>query len=462
MKTIEEALTSIARKYIDYTQNIDVHIRRDSVLLPSGDGAAIGFPFDFVPDMHLSFACELLRLVAEANKQFSCDVFLEQGWCNCHDGFLLRCGISQGTLILYKDLNGNFNIAGDTVNMAARVMDLADAGQIFLTREAHTQIIDLIHLMEPRFRRYSQVVIKHDLTIDIYQYIDEGVPGLDGSLRPGLGLAEDALAANDELPFESPTAGATGIYLTPLEEKPLDDKAPRDLVKELRDRLVNIPKGEFSMGNDHAGRVSVEIAYPFWMDRYQITQEDYAEVMGRNPSQFVGAHLPVENISWFDAIAFCNKLSDLSGLEAVYTVVGKEATIDFSANGYRLPTEAEWEYCCRGGGLEDRYGSLDEIAWYNGNSEGKTRTVGIKGANGFGLHDMLGNVWEWCNDWYQRHYPKERQVNYVGPESGFERVLRGGSWSDLPDCIRSSFRHRKSPLSSENTHGLRVVLPLRE
>ena len=216
------------------------------------------------------------------------------------------------------------------------------------------------------------------------------------------------------------------------------------------------------MGNESTGRVSVEISRSFLIDRYLITQEDYVEVMGRNPSQFVGARLPVDSISWLDAITFCNRLSELSGLEAAYHVIGKEAMVDFGTNGYRLPTEAEWEYCCRGGDQEDRYGPIDDVAWYNGNSDGKTHEVGKKAANAFGLYDMLGNVWEWCNDWYQRHYPKERQVDYVGPESGFERVLRGGSWSDVPDCIRSSFRNMSSALSSESRHGMRVVLPCRE
>ncbi|MHB1002119.1 MAG: formylglycine-generating enzyme family protein [Armatimonadota bacterium] len=86
--------------------------------------------------------------------------------------------------------------------------------------------------------------------------------------------------------------------------------------------------------------------------------------------------------------------------------------------------------------------------------------VGKKKANAFGLYDTLGNTWEWCNDWYQRRYPKDRQADYAGTESGFERVLRGGSWSDLPDCIRCSFRHRKDALSRESTCGFRIILPI--
>lgn len=463
MKSIEDALTHTAKEYVDFTQRISVHIRRDVVLLPLGDGGAIGFPFDAARDMHLFFACELLRIVDKRNKELTCKTFQDQKWCDCHSGFHLRCGISEGMLILYKDLNGNFNIAGDTVNMASRVMDLANAGQIFLTQMAHNLIVNFIPGMEQQFREYRQAQIKHNERIDVYQYIDERREGLDVSPKAGLGLAADALEPAVQMrPGEPSPVKTEDSESKPLDEKPLAAAAPRDFVKKLRDRMVRVPAGEFLMGNEQIGRVPVEMPLSFLIDRYPITQEDYENVMGRNPSKFVGACLPVDSISWLDAITFCNRLSELSNLEPAYNVIGKEMTINFNASGYRLPTEAEWEYCCRGGGQEDRYGPIDNVAWYNGNSGGKTQEVGKKAANGFGLYDMLGNVWEWCNDWYQKGYPKERQVSYVGPESGLERVLRGGSWRDVPDCIRSSFRHRKNPFASESTHGVRVVLPWRE
>jgi formylglycine-generating enzyme required for sulfatase activity/class 3 adenylate cyclase len=463
MKSVVDALNHTASQYVRYTQSADVQIRRDVVVLSSGDGAAIGFPFDAVRDMHLFFACELLRIVDKQNKELSCHTFQERGWCDCHDGFLLRCGISEGKVILYKDLNENFNIAGDTVNMAARVMDLADAGQVFLTQKAHSLIVDLIPDMERQFREYRQVQIKHDLRIDVYQFIDESRTGLDVSPRADLNLADVTPEPAIQNRSDEPTPVRTeDSYPSGLYGKQPDAAAPRDFVKDMRNRMIRVSGGEFLMGNEQTGRVLVEIPLPFLIDRYPIIQEDYMNIMGCNPSKFVGARLPVDNVSWLDAITFCNKLSELSGLKPAYGVSSKETTVDFGASGYRLPTEAEWEYCCRGGSQEDRYGLIDNVAWYNGNSERKTREVGQKVANGFGLYDMLGNVWEWCNDWYQRGYPKERQVNYAGPESGFQRVLRGGSWRDVPDCIRSSFRHRKNPLSSDSTHGMRVMLPWRE
>src|SRR5215813_1176259 len=105
MESIETALLHLASQYVRYTQEREIHIRRDVVLLPAGDGAAIGFPFDGVRDMHLNFACDLLRIVDEANRKITCELFREHGWCDCHKAFLLRCGISEGKLILYKDLN---------------------------------------------------------------------------------------------------------------------------------------------------------------------------------------------------------------------------------------------------------------------------------------------------------------------------------------------------------------------
>jgi formylglycine-generating enzyme required for sulfatase activity len=343
--------------------------------------------------------------------------------------------------------------------MAARVMDLADANQIFLTHAVHNHLVDLGFREESDFRLYSQVKIKHDVLLDVYQYIDQTWPGIDVSPRAGLETIEETQIHLDE-PGVTVTSEITREMVMKPSISNVTDQTTIDISKRIRDRLVQVSAGQFVMGNEQMGRVLIELPRSFLVDPYVITQEDYLKVMGRNPSKFIGLQLPADSVSWIDAVAFCNKLSELANLEPAYDLMEKEANTDYSSNGYRLPTEAEWEYCCRAGNSDERYGVINEIAWYIGNSDGTSHQVATKLPNAFGLYDTLGNVWEWCNDWYQRRYPKNQQVNYRGPDSGFERVLRGGSWSDLPDCIRASFRHRKSPLSNETTHGFRLMLPI--
>jgi formylglycine-generating enzyme required for sulfatase activity len=191
--------------------------------------------------------------------------------------------------------------------------------------------------------------------------------------------------------------------------------------------------------------------------------------MGDNPSHFTGDNLPVEQVNWFKAVEFCNKLSQNEGLAPAYTVNGEDVSWNRSANGYRLPTEAEWEYAARGGnGSPGNFtyagsNNVDEVAWYNGNSGDKTHPVGTKKANGLGLYDMSGNVWEWCWDWYG-DYSGSAQTDPVGVSSGSYRVLRGGgSWGSSALEVRSAYRSYLNP-SYRNFFiygvGFRLVCPL--
>src|SRR5690606_13265999 len=128
-----------------------------------------------------------------------------------------------------------------------------------------------------------------------------------------------------------------------------------------------------------------------------VTQELYLAVAGKIPSEFQGELLPVESVSWLDAVSFCNNLSKQFKLESCYDLTSELIGFDASKNGYRLPTEAEWEYACKAGTNEPRYGELNEVAWFKSNSCGSTHPVGTKRPNSWGLYDMLGNVWEWCS-----------------------------------------------------------------
>ncbi len=168
-----------------------------------------------------------------------------------------------------------------------------------------------------------------------------------------------------------------------------------------------------------------------------VTQELFEAVMGYSPSTIKGPLHPVETISWKEATLFCNYLSQRAGLIPCYQF-GQQAEsflFDVQANGYRLPTEAEWEYACRAGSAGIRYGELDAIAWYRANSKGSTQEVGQKQANAWGLYDMIGNVWEWCSDIYD------------ATVYGSYRIIRGGGWYDeARGCIVTN-RRRSHPVA---------------
>ena len=191
--------------------------------------------------------------------------------------------------------------------------------------------------------------------------------------------------------------------------------------------FVWIAPGTFVMGSpeSEADRNSDEVQHTvtltqgFWMSDHETTQAEYQLVMGSNPSYFTGdLNRPVEMVSWDDAVAYCKKLTERE--RAAGRITAQQA--------YRLPTESEWEYAARGGTTGARYGWLDSIAWNPNNSNNPTYPVKGKTANAWGLHDMIGNVWEWCADWYGA-YPTGSVTNPIGPNSGFGRVIRGGSWS---------------------------------
>jgi len=214
-------------------------------------------------------------------------------------------------------------------------------------------------------------------------------------------------------------------------------------------KLKLIPAGSFMMGSPESEkyRVSNEVLHkvtltkPFYLGVYEVTQEQYMKVMGTNPSQFKGPKKPAEMVSWDDAKAFCEKLSELEKRE------------------YRLPTEAEWEYACRAGTTTAFYwgDTFDEkYAWSAKNSGGKSQDVGMLKPNAWGLFDMIGNVWEWCEDW-KAAYPTGEQVDPKGAASGSGRVFRGGSWNIVPLYCRSANRSYATPVGRSYGLGFRVL-----
>jgi len=230
---------------------------------------------------------------------------------------------------------------------------------------------------------------------------------------------------------------------------------------------VFVEGGTFQMGSNDGDSdekpVHQVTVTSFYIGKYEVTQKEWRDVMGSNPSNWKGDNLPVEKISWYDAVEYCNKLSLKEGLTPCYSGSGKGISCNWNANGYRLPTEAEWEFAARGGNQSKGYkysGSNDigTVAWYGSNSGDKTQAVGTKQANELGIHDMSGNVWEWCWDWYDSgYYAKSQSSDPIGAGSGSYRVLRGGSWGNGGIFCRVSDRSVNNPDFSISYDGVRVV-----
>ena len=264
-----------------------------------------------------------------------------------------------------------------------------------------------------------------------------------------------------------------------------------------------IPPGEFLMGstpeeieaalvvagedqtwreriNSEAPQHKVILTQPVYVGVTEVTQAQYEQVMGTNPSHFSATgegkdavatletgNLPVETVSWNDAAEFCIKLSQQEELKPFYFRSGQTVT-PLEGTGYRLPTEAEWEYACRAG-TTSRFWSGDEdndlfvAGWFSGNSGGRTHVVGELRSNPFGLSDVHGNAWEWVQDnWYPAFYARFKEDAAINPSiafsAGSQRVLRGGGWLHFPSDCRSSGRHATHPTNRHNTIGFRVVL----
>jgi len=226
--------------------------------------------------------------------------------------------------------------------------------------------------------------------------------------------------------------------------------------------IMGSPENEWGRSNNEGPQRQVTVS-SFYIGRFPVTQAEFQEIMGRNPSTFRGPNLPVEQVSWFDAIEFSNRRSIRAGLTPVYTINGNNVTWNREANGYRLPTEAEWEFACRAGTQTpfNTGSSSIDAGWHSGNSGGRTHPVGQKQPNAWGLYDMHGNVLEWCWDWYGA-FSTEAQTNPQGPSWGVGRVYRGGSWRFAAHQTRSAFRFRNNPNLRINFVGFRLARNVEE
>jgi formylglycine-generating enzyme required for sulfatase activity len=254
-------------------------------------------------------------------------------------------------------------------------------------------------------------------------------------------------------------AGKTSELSVEERTKTSGEKGPKPVVSlpaqytnSLGMKFAWIPPGSFLMGsppgeeghNDYEVQHRVRLTSGFWLGIYPVTQKEWQTVMESNPSHFKGNDRPVEQVSWQDCQEFCRKLSAREG------------------KTYRLPSEAEWEYACRAGTTTAYYfgddpAMLDDYAWYSENSGSQTRPVGQKKANAWGLYDMHGNVWEWCQDWYGK-YPRSEQSDPQGPSGGSSRVFRGGCWHLVPQLCRSAGRSGVEPEYRRYSLGCRLAL----
>ena len=215
--------------------------------------------------------------------------------------------------------------------------------------------------------------------------------------------------------------------------------------------MIQVPGGRFMMGDkNEVDATPHEVSVSsFYIDKTLVTQEHFQKVTGANPSRWKGDKNPVEQVRWSDAVKFCNQRSELEGLQPCYDL--KTWQCNFDANGYRLPTEAEWEHACRGGSTTayffgDSPAKLGDYAWFDKNSGGHPRPVGQKQPNPFGLYDICGNTWEWCNDFYKvDYYQESSKEDPRGPKEGENKVVRGGAWRFSSESCRSGYRYNESP-----------------
>jgi formylglycine-generating enzyme required for sulfatase activity len=316
----------------------------------------------------------------------------------------------------------------------------------FLTGNRPLYIEDIKQIEKLTSLRPSESISRieldgQELTISIPSNVERSIEGLKIDLKNlPIGISEHNLRFYGKLWRENFEMHFTVVYFPETEWKPLGDL-----------EMIEVSEGCFEMGcgewdgecNDDELPGHQVCLSSYMIGRYEVTQEQWERLMGHNPSSSnKGNRYPVESVNWEDIQVFIRRLNKMTGLK------------------YRLPTEAEWEYAARSGGKPEKYAGgndLENLSWYNRNSEGETHLVGTKDPNGLGIHDMSGNILEWCADWYSGDfYSNSPDKNPTGPETGDFRVIRGGGWDDDARNCRSAARSRWGPVNRGSLVGFRL------
>jgi len=421
-KLIKSALTETNKEYFESFSNNNLNLSSDSIIIPTGDGLAIGMPFDWLKTLHLDVAINVLKEIYSLNQENDCTEYIKNGYCDCHNNLSVRIGISIGKVILYKDINDNYNIAGNPINMAARVMNYGMENQIYFTKDAFQQLDDL-SIESNTFKEYKDKEIKHGLHIDLYQFINT-----------------DFLFLNSNI-TEAPSDHS-------------NEEIHSGNISELVN-LVNIKSGSFFR---HFDQTKIEVNTEFAISKFPISQELYEKVMNENPSHFNNPLNPVENITFLQAIKFCNNLSELEGFNKVYTI-NSEGSISMNkkTKGYRLPFEYEWDYVLNQALQGENISILNP--WLSYNSDNQTRSIDKSQVYDIKIVDLIGNVWEWCFDNYisEIKYEKHENNEVVIPNRK-TRVIKGGSYSSIQTTIiNNNFRTKQMQEKRNKNCGFRII-----
>ena len=386
----------------------------------------------------------------------------------------------QNPPVVYRDIKpGNIMIHKDgramliDFGIARLVQEKSNTKKTAIGTPGYSPVEQCKGQVEPRSDLYALGATMHHLITGIeplpfkFEPLSKIIPNISPELENIL-----AKSLKDNLTERFNNAEEMKIALEGIGKTPQSTPAGGNTKKtvkitasSIKNEMLLISGSSFQMGSDFEKnnekpihKVTVD---SFYMSKYPVTNKEYKEYKPAHKSHWYGADYPVDTVNWYDAINYCNWLSDKEGYPRCYIINGNNTTLYSKRSGYRIPTEAEWEYACRAGTITEYYWGDDmdeDYCWYKENSAGHTHQAGQKKPNNWGLYDMSGNVWEWCWDWYdENYYSKSPDYNPMGADKGSKHILRGGSWNNIAKICRSAERGAWPTHSGNNHISFRLV-----